>query len=157
MKVEIKTKSPAETKQVGRVLGLYSQPGDLILLIGELGSGKTTLTQGIGLGLKVQGSVRSPTFVLVAQHQGRTPLFHVDLYRIGGLEEFLGLGLDDETLGIGLAVVEWADRAIEAFPLERLEVRLESLGEKQRVLCLEAHDRRHIELLEALEQLKLNS
>jgi tRNA threonylcarbamoyladenosine biosynthesis protein TsaE len=154
MKVEIETKSSSETKRVGKVLGLHSQPGDLILLVGELGSGKTTLTQGIGLGLKVQGIVRSPTFVLVTQHHGRTPLFHVDLYRIGGLEEFLDLGLDDETLGMGLAVVEWADRAIEAFPSEHLVVRMESLGESQRALCLEAYDRRHVELLGALKQFK---
>ena len=152
MTVEIESRSPEETQEVGRVLGLHTQPGDLILLVGELGSGKTTLTQGIGQGLGVSGSVRSPTFVLVAQHQGRIPLYHVDLYRVRGLEEALELGLDDEALGDGVSVVEWADRAPEAFSPERLEVHMEHHGESGRFLQLEARGSRHQALLRAVEE-----
>ena len=151
MTMKIESRSPEETQDVGRVLGLHAQPGDIILLVGELGSGKTTLTQGIGQGLGVPGTVRSPTFVLMAQHQGRIPLYHVDLYRVEGLEEALGLGLDDEAIGDGVSVVEWADRALKAFPPERLEVHMEHRGESGRRLLLEALGSHHEALLHRLE------
>ena len=94
--------------------------GDVILLTGELGSGKTCLTQGIALGLGVQGYVRSPTFVLMTRHHGRLTLNHVDLYRMGSPAEAWDLGLDDQLFSDGICVIEWADRAAEIFPADCL-------------------------------------
>lgn len=148
--LEVVSGSPGETRRWGRLLGRHARPGDLILLIGELGSGKTTLTQGIAWGLGVREYARSPTFVLMVQYQGRLPLHHIDLYRVSGVAEALDLGLEDVFQGGGVCVVEWADRALEAFPAQHLEVRLEGVDAKTRHLRLEAHGQRHGELVKAV-------
>ena len=101
---------------MGRALGELAQPGDVILLAGPLGAGKTCLTQGIAMGLGIPGYVRSPTFVLMARYSGRLTLHHLDLYRIGSSEEAWDLGLDEQVSGDGVCVVEWPDRAPELFP-----------------------------------------
>jgi tRNA threonylcarbamoyladenosine biosynthesis protein TsaE len=148
--LEAVSASPGETRRWGRLLGRHARPGDLVLLIGELGSGKTTLTQGIAWGLGVREYARSPTFVLMARYQGRLPLHHIDLYRVSGVAEALDLGLEEVFQGGGVCVVEWADRALEAFPAQHLEVRLEAVDAKTRRLWLEAHGKRHGELLRAV-------
>ena len=119
------TRSPQQTHEVGRALGEKAQPGDVILLAGPLGAGKTCLTQGIALGLDIHGYVRSPTFVLMTSYQGRLALHHVDLYRIGGSQEAWDLGLDEQLSGDGVCVVEWAERATELFPAQSLWVDLD--------------------------------
>ncbi len=106
-------------------MGELAQPGDIYLLTGPLGAGKTCLTQGIARGLEVSGYVRSPTFVLMSRYRGRLPLYHVDLYRLGGPEEAWDLGLDEQLFGGGVCVVEWADRASDLFPEEGLWVGLD--------------------------------
>ena len=112
----IKSAGPQFTQDLGRTIGENASAGDVILLTGDLGAGKTCLTQGIALGLKVEGYVRSPTFVLMTRHHGRLILHHVDLYRIGSAEEACVLGLDEQLFGEGICVIEWADRAAELFP-----------------------------------------
>ena len=112
----ILTNGPDQTQEVGRVIGEQAQPGDILLLTGPLGAGKTCLTQGIASGLGVSGYVRSPTFVLTTRYQGRLTLHHMDLYRIGGPEEAWELGLDEQLFGGGICIVEWAERAAEIFP-----------------------------------------
>ena len=109
----IETHRPEETQQVGRIIGEQARPGDVYLLTGPLGAGKTCLTQGIALGLGVPGHVRSPTFVLMTRYQGRLTLHHMDLYRIGGPLEAWDLGLDEYLSGDGVCVIEWAGRAAE--------------------------------------------
>ena len=116
--ISIQTLSPAETQEVGAVIGRQAQPGDIYLLTGPLGAGKTCLTQGIGRGLDVPGYVRSPTFVLMARHQGRLVMHHLDLYRIEDPMEAWDLGLDEQLVGEDVCVVEWADRAADLFPAE---------------------------------------
>ncbi len=101
---------------MGRVIGGQAQSGDIFLLTGPLGAGKTCLTQGIGAGLDVPGHVRSPTFVLMSRHQGRLTLNHLDLYRIEDPLEAWELGIDEQLFGDGICVVEWADRAVGLFP-----------------------------------------
>ena len=113
------------TQALGKRIGEMVSPGDVILLTGELGSGKTCLTQGIALGLGVQGYVRSPTFVLMTRHHGRLTLHHVDLYRMESPAEAWDLGLDEHLFGEGLCVIEWADRAAEIFPEDCLWVGLD--------------------------------
>ena len=125
----ILTASPEETQRVGRIIGEQAQPGDIYLLTGPLGAGKTCLTQGIGWGLEVAGHPRSPTFVLMNRYQGRLTLHHVDLYRIGSPLEAWDLGLDEYLGGDGVCVVEWADQAEELFPEDSLWIRLDYSGE----------------------------
>jgi tRNA threonylcarbamoyladenosine biosynthesis protein TsaE len=104
------------TRALGARLGNAAAPGDLILLTGPLGSGKTALTQGIGAALGVTEPVNSPTFtVLKEHHSGRLPLYHFDLYRLDDPEEIWALGFEDYFSGAGLCVVEWAERAADAW------------------------------------------
>lgn len=116
----IETHSPEQTQQVGRIIGEQAQPGDIYLLVGPLGAGKTCLTQGIAWGLGVTGHTRSPTFVLMTRYQGRLTLHHMDLYRIGDPLEAWDLGLDEYLSGDGVCVIEWADQAEEVFPEDAL-------------------------------------
>ena len=148
--IAMETGSPRQTQALGKLLGEASQPGDLILLVGELGTGKTCLTQGVAQGLGIQGYVRSPTFVLVTEYHGRLPLYHIDLYRIERPQEALNLGLEEYVEGTGLCVVEWADKAIDLFPSEHLLVELEHRGPRGRTLRFTARGHRYLDLLETL-------
>ncbi len=122
--LRIRTNSPEQTQAVGRSIGEQANAGDIYLLTGSLGAGKTCLTQGIAWGLGVPGYARSPTFVLMTQYQGRMVLHHVDLYRIGNSEEAWDLGLEEQLTGDGVCVIEWADRAAEIFPQDCLWIEL---------------------------------
>jgi len=117
--------SAAALQQVGEGIGARLFPGALVLLVGELGAGKTTLAQGIARGLGVTGAVRSPTYALVLEYdEGRVPLRHADLYRMESAEELVGAGLSERVGVDGAWVVEWADRFGDVWPRARLEVRL---------------------------------
>ena len=124
----ILTNGPEQTRNIGRLIGESAQAGDVFLLVGALGAGKTCLTQGIAEGLGVQGYVRSPTFVLTTQYEGRLRLYHLDLYRIDAPLEAWDLGLDEQLFGEGVCVVEWADRTPDIFPSESLWVSLDHVG-----------------------------
>lgn len=130
--------SPAATAAFGYRLGKSARPGDIITMGGSLGAGKTTLTQAIGQGLGVPAScyITSPTFSLLHEYPGRLPLYHLDLYRLGGEEELLELGVEDYLYGEGLTVIEWPDRLGTLLPAERLhiELRLESAAARTALL-----------------------
>lgn len=119
--------TPEAMRALGeRVAGLL-RPGDLVVLSGSLGAGKTTLTQGIGAGLGVRGRVLSPTFVIARVHSGgRLPLVHADAYRLGGIAEVDDLDLD-ASLEESVTVVEWGEGLVEGLAADRLEVRVERL------------------------------
>lgn len=106
------TNSPEETLQLGRSLGSSLIPGDIILLFGDLGAGKTRLTQGIcnGLGLGEDSYIRSPTFTLINEYSGKLPIYHIDLYRIDNLEEIYSLGLEEILFNQGVTIIEWAEK-----------------------------------------------
>ena len=108
--------SPEETQAIGRKLGESAVAGDIYLLKGELGSGKTTLAQGILWGVGADEYARSPTFVLVNEYVARLPVFHIDLYRTGSTHEVADLGLDEYLFGDGVCIVEWPERAPASFP-----------------------------------------
>jgi tRNA threonylcarbamoyladenosine biosynthesis protein TsaE len=113
-----------EMKAFGRRLAAVLAPGDLVLLSGDLGAGKTTLTQGIGAGLGVQTPVLSPTFVIARVHRdGRIPLVHVDAYRLGSVDEVDDLDLD-ASLEESVTVVEWGEGKAERLAGDRLELRI---------------------------------
>ena len=127
MAAPLHIKSPGAdfTQDLGRTIGEHASSGDVFLLTGPLGSGKTCLTQGIALGLGVEGYVRSPTFVLMTRHRGRLTLHHVDLYRMGSPAEAWDLGLEEQLFSEGVCVIEWADRAPEIFPEDCLWIGLD--------------------------------
>ena len=146
------TSGPERTQAVGIAIGENARPGDLILLEGELGSGKTCLTQGILWGLGGTEYARSPTFVLMAQYAARLTLYHVDLYRVESVAEAVDLGLDEVVSSEGVTVIEWADRAGGLFEDEGLRIRLALVGETTRSLTLSATDDRYSTVIEAALQ-----
>ena len=116
--------TPEDTQALGRALAGVLQPGDLVVLAGPLGAGKTALTQGIGAGLGVRGPVTSPTFVLARVHRdGRVPLVHVDAYRLSGMADVDDLDLD-ATTDEAVTVVEWGHGLVEQLADEHLVVEL---------------------------------
>ena len=123
-RVTLTTTSAARTRALGRRLGRLLRPGDVVLLQGPLGAGKTVLAQGVGAGLRVEGPVRSPSFVLLARHNGETPLYHADLYRLTAEKEVEELALADQAAD-GALLVEWPERGLGALPREHLLVALE--------------------------------
>lgn len=149
------THSATQTFSVGERLGQLIRAGDIICLQGELGSGKTCLTQGIGTGMHVSGAINSPTFVFVSEHapiQVGPSLYHVDLYRISDYSEVYSLGLEDYMYGDGVTVIEWAERAIEILPPNRLWVSLSYTDYTKRTLIFEASGARYLELLKMLRE-----
>ncbi len=139
-----------DTRAWGEHLGGLLRAGDLVVLSGELGAGKTTLTQGIGDGLGVRGPVTSPTFVIARVHPslvGGPALVHVDAYRLGGFAELDDLDLDT-SLEDSVTVVEWGHGLAEGLADDRLEVTL--TGEEARTATLTAHGRRWADVTDAL-------
>jgi tRNA threonylcarbamoyladenosine biosynthesis protein TsaE len=108
------TNSPDETEELGRGLAERLTPGDVLALVGELGSGKTRFVQGIARGLDIRGYIKSPSFTIINIYEGgRLPLYHIDLFRISSSGELDGLGLEEYIYGKGISVIEWADRAMD--------------------------------------------
>ena len=132
-----------DTNRLGRCLGAMAEPGDIITLAGDLGAGKTTLTQAIGEGMRIPGDyyITSPTFTLLNEYPGRRmPLYHMDLYRIS-CQEVIDLGFEDYLYGEGMSVVEWPDRIDEIMPHDRLQIDLEMTSETTRTARLTWHGR----------------
>lgn len=127
----IETFSPEETFSLGRKLGEQAQPGDVYTLIGDLGVGKTVLTQGIAKGLLIEEPVSSPTFTIVQVYEeGRMPFYHFDVYRIGDIEEMDEIGYEDYFYGQGLTMIEWANLIQEILPEHYREICIEKDLEK---------------------------
>ena len=131
------------TRAVGAILGRAAEPGDVVCLFGELGAGKTQLAKGIAAGLGVTDTVNSPSFVLMAEYEGRLPLFHIDLYRLADAADALAGGLVDDRQAAGVTVIEWAERLGERLPASRLDVRIDGTGDDPRWLELRPTDARH--------------
>lgn len=144
------TGSAEETRALAEALGRAAQPGDVLLLEGPLGAGKTCFTQGLARGLGVTTPVRSPTFVLVTQHHGRLTLAHVDLYRVEGTGSLDDLGLDEWRDGAVLAV-EWGEK-LEGRMDDALVVTLAEDGPQQRRIEAQARGARGRAWLEAWQQ-----
>jgi tRNA threonylcarbamoyladenosine biosynthesis protein TsaE len=139
------SRNEAETRAIGERLGRVLWPGDVVLLHGDLGAGKTTLAQGIARGLGVAGYVQSPTFTLVHEHDGLTAdgapvrLYHLDLYRLGGEEDLDSFGFDDYLApSDGITLIEWPERAASRLPGAYLLVRLAPVGAGERRIEFEA-------------------
>jgi len=116
--------SPEETRALGEKMAAFLKPGDVICLFGDLGAGKTCFAQGVGRGLGVLEHITSPTFILAAEYQGKIPFYHLDMYRLSGVEDMEGFSYEDYFYGERVTLIEWADRIIELLPAERLDVYL---------------------------------
>lgn len=149
--------SAAQTRRLGVRLGRLLHPGDVLLLTGEFGAGKTTFIQGVAEGLGIDGPVTSPSFILVWEYrtgdaQAGIPFYHIDLYRIESLQEALEIGLEDYLYGEGICALEWADRVPAAVPEEHLRIALSFLSETKRVVRMEPAGPRYIALVEAFKR-----
>lgn len=150
----LRTGSPEQTQRLGVAVGERARAGDVYLLSGPLGVGKTCFTQGLARGLGVDGYVRSPTFVLMTRHHGRLTLHHIDLYRIGSLEEAWDLGLDEQLFDSGVCVIEWAERAEELLPEEALWLEFNyGPDDSLREIVLDSQSPRYDDLLAHLNDL----
>lgn len=134
------TRSPDATQRLAAAMSEVARPGDLLCLWGELGAGKTAFAKGFGRGLGVTSTVNSPTFVLMAEHDGRLPLFHLDLYRLAGAADAWAGGLFDDRQASGVTLVEWPDRLGPALPAARVDVRIDGSGDAPRRIRIEAGD-----------------
>lgn len=119
------TRNDGETRELGRSLAPVLHPGDVILIIGELGTGKTCFARGLARGLDVEEKILSPTFTLLREYRGRLPLYHLDAYRLEGPWDLFDLGVEEYMEGDGVLLVEWGDRARDFFTGDFLEVKLE--------------------------------
>lgn len=149
--LRITTCGPEETQALGRRLGEVMEGGELVLMEGDLGAGKTCMTQGIAWGLGVNEHARSPTFVLVSEYEGRHTLFHADLYRVDDPLEAEDLGLDETYGNGGVCVVEWAEKADSIFPDDHLRVVFSVAGPDKRIVDLSAGGDKHKALLVKLK------
>jgi tRNA threonylcarbamoyladenosine biosynthesis protein TsaE len=144
----VETADAPATRALGERLGRVAAAGDVIAVTGDLGAGKTELAKGFGAGLGVTEVVSSPSFVLMAEHPGRVPFFHLDLYRLDGPDQAVAGGLLDEREGAGVTLVEWAERLGDELPVGRLDVAIEIVAEDRRRIVLRATDGRHRRYLE---------
>ena len=131
------TNSAQETRLAGQKLAESLQAGDVLLLLGDLGAGKSEFTRGIAKGLGVTATVASPSFtILNVYEEGRIPLYHFDWYRLQSVDELYEMGMEEYLGGDGVAVVEWPSQCPEAIPETRLEVTIAPVGETQRTITL---------------------
>ena len=133
------SRSPAATYNLGKRLGRKMEAGSILALIGELGCGKTLLTRGICAGLDLPVKyVNSPTFVFVNEYRGKYPVYHMDLYRLGDIEEGFGIGILDylSRAEYGIIIVEWAEKILSLLPDDYLKVQFEVLSAKERRIVI---------------------
>ena len=148
--LNFKTHSAAETQNFGTSLGKLAQAGDIFLLIGELGAGKTCLTQGIAYGLDIHEYTLSPSFVIMRELHGRLPLYHMDFYRLDNIAEISDLGLEDYLFGDGVCVIEWANKGMTVLPEDHLVIKIDYLSGDERSFTIEPHGERYVKMLKQL-------
>lgn len=124
--LRIITHDPDETKEIGRKLGELLTAGDIVCLNGDLGAGKTTLTQAITIGLDVDDYVTSPTFTIINEYDGRYPVYHMDVYRIEDVDEMYDLGYEEYFYANGVTIVEWASIIEDILPDKRINITIKA-------------------------------
>ncbi len=155
-RLELISHSPEQTQQFGVRIGELALAGDIFLLVGTLGAGKTCLTQGIAWGLNIKEYALSPSFVIVRELQGRLPLYHIDLYRLDHIAEIAELGLDDYLYGNGVCVVEWAEKGLSILPTEHLLIQISYLSDMERSFQLKPSVKRYLEMASQLKDFSAN-
>ncbi|MBR3694053.1 MAG: tRNA (adenosine(37)-N6)-threonylcarbamoyltransferase complex ATPase subunit type 1 TsaE [Erysipelotrichales bacterium] len=147
--MELRTANEMETMQLAEKLGNIVTAGTLITLEGDLGAGKTTFTKGLGKGLGIKRPINSPTFTIMKIYEGgRLPLYHIDAYRLEGLEQ--DLGFEEFIYGEGVCVIEWYMFIEDLLPQDRLEIKIEYEGEDARKITIIPHGNMYEELVKEL-------
>lgn len=138
MEIKIPSQSSEDTFRVGAIIGARADKGDIIALIGDLGTGKTRLTQGIAAGLEVPAvyPITSPTFTLINEYPGRFVLYHFDIYRLEGSKDLEDMGYEDYFYGDGVVVIEWAERIRDILPEGVLFINFTYIDEHNRELVI---------------------
>jgi tRNA threonylcarbamoyladenosine biosynthesis protein TsaE len=146
------TKSASETVRVGKNLGRLLQPGDVVALTGELGTGKTQLIKGLaaGIGVGKPTYISSPSFTLIHEYEGRIPFYHIDLFRLKDEKEADELGLEEYFRGEGVTAIEWADRIPSSLPEEILFIHIRYTGKNTRSMEITGKGKRYEEIVKQL-------
>ena len=137
MTLTFTAKNEEETIALGEKIGELLSKGDIIAMEGTLGAGKTTITKGIAKALGVADNITSPTFCLISEYSGKMPLYHMDVYRLDGVEDFQGLGVDDMLYGDGVSIIEWSEKVRSELPKRTITLRLEPQSDGSRLITLE--------------------
>lgn len=148
MEYRLTTRSEMDTIEFAQNLESEKFPNMVICLNGELGSGKTVFTKGFANAMEVKESVTSPTFTIIKEYEGELPLYHMDVYRLDGNTE--GLGIDEYFTKGGVVIIEWANTIKDDLPENRLDIKFKVAGENSRILIVEPHGQEYEELCEAV-------
>ena len=147
------TRSPEQTQQLGSHIGQLATGGDIYLLSGNLGTGKTCLVQGIAFGLGVKEYACSPSFMIAREYHGRLALYHLDLYRLDHIEEIIDLGINEYFKDDSVCAIEWAEKGGVALPHDSLIIRLRHLPGDERELTFEPKGKRYVELIRRFKEI----
>lgn len=148
MEYRITTHNERETIELAQNIESEKFPNMIICLEGELGSGKTVFTKGIANALGISESITSPTFTIIKEYEGEMPLYHMDVYRLNGNVE--GLGIEEYFTKNGVVVIEWAETIKDILPKERIVIRFKVLDENKRVLIITPYGKKYEDLCEAI-------
>ena len=148
MNYKITTHSEEETIEIAQNFESEKFPNMIICLDGDLGSGKTLFTKGIASALGIKDNITSPTFTIVKEYEGELPLYHMDVYRLDGNTD--GVGIEEYFNAGGVVIIEWASTIKDILPSDRLDIKIKSLGENKRSIHLIPHGKKYEELCEAV-------
>ncbi len=135
--ISITTHSSQETIDLGKRIGKMLKKGDVIAMQGTLAAGKTTITKGIAEALEIKETITSPTFCLISEYQGKMPLYHMDVYRLDGGEDFINLGTDDMIYGEGVSIIEWSEKIMDELPKKTIVLKLEPQEDGSRIITID--------------------
>lgn len=135
--ISITTHSSQETIDLGKKIGKMLKKGDVIAMQGTLAAGKTTITKGIAEALEIKETITSPTFCLISEYQGKMPLYHMDVYRLDGGEDFINLGTDDMIYGEGVSIIEWSEKIMDELPKKTIVLKLEPQEDGSRIITID--------------------
>lgn len=148
MEYKLTTRSEMETIEFAQNLESEKFPNMIICLNGELGSGKTLFTKAFASAMGIQDNVTSPTFTIIKEYQGELPLYHMDVYRLDGNTE--NIGIEEYFTKGGIVIIEWADTIKDVLPKNRLDIKIKIAGENSRILVIKPHGKEYEELCEAV-------
>ena len=148
MEYKVKTHSIEETIELAQNFESEKFPNMIICLDGELGAGKTIFTKGIAQALGIKENVTSPTFTIIKEYEGELPLYHMDVYRLDGVTD--GIGIEEYFTKGGIVVIEWADTIKDILPKERLDIKIKVVDENDRLFIIEPHGKKYEELCEVV-------
>ena len=123
--LEFTTKTSEETIELGYKIGQKLKKGNILAMQGTLAAGKTTITKGIAKALEISDTITSPTFCLISEYYGKMPLYHMDVYRLEGSEDFENLGTEDMLYGDGVCIIEWSEKIMDSLPKETIIINIQ--------------------------------